>query len=168
MSQTTVGILCLLVSIVNGCLNVPNALLSIRQLRDGSEGGPMNTFKWKVWSPIAGTVVSVVVLILGIYLLIHKTTPSAPPPNLASESPQVGTPQKEDHSQQAPVPKVSIRPPSPKRPSVQTAAPASGGTQSVGSVDVQTNFGNVAGINNGTLQTNYGVSQPPPQLVNLR
>lgn len=41
-------------------------------------------------------------------------------------------------------------------------------TQSVGSVDCQANQGNCAGINNGTQQTNYGVPQPPPQLLDVK
>jgi hypothetical protein len=72
MSERVVGILCLLVSVVNGFLSVPNALLSVRQLRAGSEGDPMNKFQWKAWSRIALTVMSVVLLVLGIYLLVHK------------------------------------------------------------------------------------------------
>ena len=84
------------------------------------------------------------------------------------ESPSVGPPKQEAKDASPPQQRtIRLRPKPVAQGSLSTPSqPAS--SQSVGGVDCTANQGNCAGVNNGTQQTNYGVQEPPPEILDLK
>ena len=147
MSETTIGIACLVVAFIGVVIQLPGALVAIHQVRTVGTGGS------QFWRQIAIVAVCLSVAVIGIAVLVQHHSPLQASPSSAPTNPPQSV-------QPSPKPTATTTPPPvqpPKRTTQKNSKPRmSSGQQTESTQEGEDNQQNVVPVQGPVIQANGG------------